>query len=126
MLIVYKFTSKVILFQEALLFQKAIVFCYNKQIAIQILAKFHLLLLNIFLKQLLICLFKIVIVCVLNQYGGHLLLSDVLNSTISISLKTRDEVEISPTFNNLMDDDYGIALELFLLASNIKKKSMVC
>jgi hypothetical protein len=34
----------------------------------------------------------------------------------------RDEVEISPTLNNLMDDDYGIALELFLLASNIKKQ----
>ncbi len=62
------------------------------------------------------------IVCVLNQYSGHLLLSDVLNSTISISLKMRDKVEISPTLNNLMDDDYGIAFELFLLASNIKKQ----
>jgi hypothetical protein len=63
-----------------------------------------------------------VIVYVLNQYGGHLLLSDVLNSAISISLKMRDKVEISPTLNNLMDDDYRIALELFLLASNIKKQ----
>ncbi len=62
------------------------------------------------------------IVCVLNQYGGHLLFSNVLNSTISISLKMRDKVEISPTLNNLMDDDYGIALELFLLASNIKNQ----
>jgi hypothetical protein len=110
------------LFQEALLFQKAIAFYYNKQIAIQFFGQVHLLLLDIFLKQLLICLFKIVIVCVLNQYSGHLLLSDVLNSTISISLKMRDKVEISPTLNNLMDDDYGIAFELFLLASNIKKQ----
>ncbi len=52
MLIVYKFTSKVILFQEALLFQKAIFFVTINKLQFNFLAKFHLLLLDIFLKTI--------------------------------------------------------------------------
>jgi hypothetical protein len=56
----------------------------------------------------------------LNQSRGHWLLSDALNSTISMSLKFRDEIE-SATFNNLMEEDRNVVYELSCLASNIKK-----
>ncbi len=33
-----------------------------------------------------------------------------------------EKIEISPTLHNFMDDDFGVALELSLLMSNIKKE----
>jgi hypothetical protein len=62
------------------------------------------------------------IVCVLNQLGGHWLLYDALNCSITLSLKMREEARIQPTFDPLVDDDRRISLELSLLASNIKKE----
>ncbi len=48
-------------------------------------------------------------------------LNDVLNSTISISLKKREEVRISSTLDNLMDDDSKVPLN-YLCLLNIKKE----
>ncbi len=38
----------------------------------------------------------------------------------------KEKVEISPTLNNLMDDDFRVILEVFFLISNIKKEVMCC
>ncbi len=43
----------------------------------------------------------IIIACVLNQFKGHWLLSDALHSTISISLKLKNEPENGIIFSNL-------------------------
>ncbi len=43
-----------------------------------------------------------------------------------MNLKMEKEVEISSTLYNLMDDDSRIVFELSLLASNIRKESVVC
>jgi len=49
------------------------------------------------------------------------LLSDALNSTISMSLKLKDEID-STTFDNLMEEDANVIFELSCLASNIIKE----
>ncbi len=49
------------------------------------------------------------------------MLSDALDSTIITSFKLKEEVGIALALNQLMDDDFGIAFELCLLTSNIKK-----
>jgi len=63
----------------------------------------------------------VVFVCILNQFKGHWLLSDALNSTIFMSLEFRDEIDFA-TFDNLMEEDGNVAYGLLCLASNIKKK----
>jgi hypothetical protein len=50
------------------------------------------------------------------------LLSDALHSTISISLKLKNELENAPSFQTLMEEDFGVALELICLGSNIRKE----
>jgi hypothetical protein len=50
------------------------------------------------------------------------LLSDALHSTISISLKLKEKLENAPSFQTLMEEDFGVALELICLVSNIRKK----
>jgi hypothetical protein len=52
------------------------------------------------------------------------LLSDALNSTISMNLKFKDEID-SATFDNLMEEDATIVFELSCLASNIKKRKLL-
>jgi hypothetical protein len=59
-------------------------------------------------------------VCVLNQSIGHLLLSDVLNFTITMSSKANEEVNVRPSFEPLMDDGSRISFELPSLAYNIR------
>jgi hypothetical protein len=49
----------------------------------------------------------VVFSCILNQFKGHWLLNDALNSAISMSLKFRDEIE-STTFDNLMEEDGNV------------------
>ncbi len=56
-----------------------------------------------------------------NQSRGHWLLNDTLNSTISMNLKFKDEIE-SVIFNNIMEEDRNVIYELSCLASNIKKE----
>jgi hypothetical protein len=52
---------------------------------------------------------SIISVCLLNQYHGHWLLFDVLNATITMSLKLKEEFEISSNLQNFIDDDFVIA-----------------
>jgi hypothetical protein len=68
------------------------------------------------------CLSLVIYVCVFNQSHGHWLLSDVLHSAISMSLKLKEENQILPSFESLMDDDSIVSVELSLLASNIRKE----
>jgi hypothetical protein len=58
-------------------------------------------------------------VCVLNQSQGDWLLSDALYFIVTMCLNLKEEVEIPPTLVNLIDNDYGVVLKLFLLVSNI-------
>jgi hypothetical protein len=55
----------------------------------------------------------------MNQSAGHWLLFHALNSIITISFKTREEVNVRP-FEFLMDDDLGISFKLASFALNIK------
>ncbi len=49
-------------------------------------------------------------------------MSNGLNYSITLSLKTlKEEAIIQPTFDLIMDDDGRVTFELFLLAFNIKK-----
>jgi len=48
-----------------------------------------------------------VLVCLLNQSRGHWLLSDVLNRTITITLKFQEEIINHVIPNNMVDDDTG-------------------
>ncbi len=42
--------------------------------------------------------------CVLNQLGGHWLLYDALNYSITLSLRMREKARIQPTFDPLMEE----------------------
>jgi len=46
----------------------------------------------------------------------------MLYTTISMSLKHREEDQVLPSFENLMDDDSIVGDELSLLASNIRRE----
>ncbi len=73
--------------------------------------------------QIVINCFSLVInACVLNQSRGHCLLSDAFHSTISMSLKLKEEPKNAPSFQTLTEEDFGVALELICLAFNIRKE----
>jgi hypothetical protein len=55
--------------------------------------------------------------CVMNQCRGHWLLIGALFTTITMSCKLKEELEMNPILNNLVE----VAIELDLLASNIKR-----
>jgi hypothetical protein len=64
----------------------------------------------------------IVITCVLNQLKSHWLLSNALQFDITMCLKLKEEI-INPFAPvSLIDDDFGIAFELSLFASNIRRE----
>ncbi len=74
-----------------------------------------------------VCLSVIVSACVLNQFNNHQLLFCALQSTITMCLKCMEKFT-SPIFLaqiSLIDDDFGITLELSLFITNIKKKFVV-
>jgi hypothetical protein len=54
------------------------------------------------------CLSHVVTTCVLNQSRGHWLLSDDRHSTISMSLKLREEPKSAPSFQTLVEKDIGV------------------
>jgi hypothetical protein len=62
----------------------------------------------------------IVSTCISNQSMGHWLLFDALNSTISMSLKFKNEID-SATFDDLVDENENVVYEL-CLASNMKNE----
>jgi len=68
------------------------------------------------------CFSVVITACVLNQSKGHWLLSDVFYSTIFMSLKLKKEPKNGPSFQTLMEEDFGVVLELICLASNIRKE----
>jgi hypothetical protein len=49
------------------------------------------------------------------------MLSDALNFVIFVSLKLKNEIDFA-TFDNLMEEDANVVLELACLVSNIKRK----
>jgi hypothetical protein len=59
--------------------------------------------------------------CVMNQFKGHWLLIGALFIAITMSCKLKEELETNPILNNLMEEDAIVAIELDLLASNIKR-----
>ncbi len=67
-------------------------------------------------------LFSIVNVCLLNQPCGHWLLYDDLNITIIMNLKFKEKYQISLNLQDLINDDFFVAQELSLFASNIKRE----
>jgi hypothetical protein len=109
------------MFQEALQFKNDIIFCYNMQNTIRINGKVP----PIFtwhISQIIVdCLFLVVNMRVLNQFNNYWLLFDVLQSTITMCLKYREEITNPPTPINLTSDDFEIAFELSLFVINIKK-----
>jgi hypothetical protein len=48
--------------------------------------------------------------------------NDVLHSTISMNSKLREENQVLPSFETLMDEDSIVSDKLSLLVSNIKKE----
>ncbi len=67
-------------------------------------------------------MFSVVSVCVLNQFHGHWLFFNALNmSTIITNLKLKKKIGISSNLENLIDDDFVVALELSFFTSNIKR-----
>jgi hypothetical protein len=58
----------------------------------------------------------------LNQSSSHWLLSNALQSPITLRLKFKEEITNPSTLINSTDDDYGIAFELSLFVSNIRRK----
>jgi hypothetical protein len=68
------------------------------------------------------CFSLVIIVYVLNQSRGHWLLSDAFHFAISMSLKLKEEQKNAPSFQTLVEEDFGVALELICLASNIRKE----
>jgi hypothetical protein len=68
------------------------------------------------------CLSLFVSAYVFNQSRGHWLLNDALDSTISMSLKLKEENKIIPSFESLMEVDSIIFYELSLLAFNIRRE----
>jgi hypothetical protein len=67
-------------------------------------------------------LFHVVIACVLNQSRRHWLLVNALQSTITMCLKFREEITNPSAPINLIDDEFGIAFELSLFTSNIRRE----
>jgi hypothetical protein len=58
---------------------------------------------------------------ILNQFKGHWLLKNALNSSISTNLKFKDEIDFV-TIDNLMQEGENVIYELSCLATNITKE----
>ncbi len=96
--------------------------CYSKQSSVRMTTKVPPPLTYHICQIIVDCLSYVVIVCNLNQFKGHWLLSDALHLTISMSLKLKEKPKNAPSFQTLMEEDSSVALELICLASNIRKE----
>jgi hypothetical protein len=67
----------------------------------------------------------VVTTCVLDQSHGHWLLSDALHSIRTMNTKLIEEWQNLLYFDNIMDEDFGMVIELTLLTSNIRKEVYV-
>jgi hypothetical protein len=57
--------------------------------------------------------------------NGHWLFNDVLHSAISMNTKLMEELQNHFSFGNIMDEDFGMANEFTLMASNIHEEVYV-
>jgi hypothetical protein len=64
----------------------------------------------------------VVSACVLNQSYGHWLTFNVLHAIINMTLKFKEEYGIAFSMNNLMEDGFGVVLELSMFTCNIKNE----
>jgi hypothetical protein len=64
----------------------------------------------------------VVTTCVLKQSKSHWLLYDALQFAITMCLKLKEEIINPSALVNLIDDGFGIAFELSLFASNMKRE----
>jgi hypothetical protein len=96
--------------------------CYSKQINVQVSSCVPPPI-TWFIYQIIIDYLSLVIyTCILNQPVGHWLLSNALNSTITMNSKARDEMHLKLSFEFVMDDDTRVSLKLAIFASNIKSE----
>ncbi len=124
-MLIYRFTSKVTLFQKALQYFEAIVHCYSKQTIIRISVHVPCLL-TWHVAQIVVDVPSLVITtCVLNQSHGHWLLSDALHFAITMNTKLMEELQNHPSFGNIMDENFEMDNELTLMASNIQEEVYV-
>jgi hypothetical protein len=86
--------------------------CYNKQTTIQIFDWVPPPIIWFICQTIVNYLNLVISVCVLNQFDGHWLLFDALNSTFIMSSKAKEEIHVRLSFKFLMDDDLGIYFEL--------------
>ncbi len=110
------------MFQEALQFHSTIVFYYIKHINVKVTGWVPPPLTWQNFQIIVDCLSLFVSAYVFNQSRGHWLLNDALDSTISMSLKLKEENKIIPSFESLMEVDSIIFYELSLLAFNIRRE----
>jgi len=109
-----KFVSKIILFQKVLQFKDAIMHSYSKQSLVRMTTRVPPPLTWHICQILIDCLSHGVTTCVLNQFRGLWLLSDALHFVICINLKLRKEPKNATSFHTLMEEDFGVALELIV------------
>jgi hypothetical protein len=110
------------LVSRGLIFRKAIVLCYSSQNIVRVSNQVPPIITWHICQTMVDCLSLVIIACVLNQSKDHRLLNDALNSAITMSSKSKEDVGIVQNFNQFMDDDFAIILELSLFAFNIKKE----
>ncbi len=64
----------------------------------------------------------VVSVCVLNQSYGHSLTFNVLHAIINMTLKLKEEYGITFSMNHLLEDGFGVVLELSMFTYSIKNE----
>jgi hypothetical protein len=110
------------MFQEALQFKDVIIFCYSRQNSFRISGRVPPLFTWHISKIIMDFLSFVVTTCVLKQSKSHWLFYDALQFAIIMCLKLKEEIINPFVLVILIDDDFGIAFELYLFVSNIKKE----
>jgi len=86
--------------------------CYSRQTAIRISDQVPPPITWFICQTMVDYLNHVISACVLKQFTAHWLLFDVLNSTIIMSFKSKEGVNVRPSFMFLMDDDLGIFFQV--------------
>jgi hypothetical protein len=105
------------MFQEALQVKGDVILCYNRYNIVKIRGRVLPLLTWHISKIIVDFLFPIVTTCVLNQSSSHWLCFDALQSAITMCLKFMEKITNPFALVNSIDDDFGIAFDLFLFVS---------
>ncbi len=75
-----------------MLFQKVVAFCYSSQTVVCVSSWIIPIITWHICQTIVDCLALIATICVLNQSKGHWVVSDALNSAITISSKLKEEI----------------------------------